>query len=183
MAETLSKNIFATGWRRFVPDLPLVVWMVLLTLAIGFGGGLNADQVIAEYNRGFGRALGEFALILLPSFTLAAVLSRQNVVSETAYAALSPASGRCKMDAAFGAFAGFKLLYSNASKARPWQRLRQSDLWLLRWFCPAGLMPSQPCLQSALALSSRSCPTTATIGLCARTHCKVNEAKGALYSS
>ncbi len=58
MAETLSKNTFATGWYRFVPDLPLVVWMVLLTLAIGFGGGLNADQVIAEYNRGFGRLWG-----------------------------------------------------------------------------------------------------------------------------
>ncbi|MEO1788634.1 MAG: permease, partial [Pseudomonadota bacterium] len=81
---------------------------------------------------GFGRALGEFALILVPSFTLAAALSRQNLASnaagrtvalaspvagagmicpDTAYAALSPAAGRYKIDTAFGAYAGFKLLY------------------------------------------------------------------------
>jgi GntP family gluconate:H+ symporter len=87
---------------------------------------------VSAFNTGFGRALGEFALILLPSFTLAAALSRQNIASnvagrtvalaspvagagmicpDTAYAALSPAAGRYKMDTAFGAYAGFKLLY------------------------------------------------------------------------
>lgn len=132
MSETLSTSTVISESRRFVPNLPLVVWMVLLTLAIGFGGGLSADQVISKFNLGFGRALGEFALILLPSFTLAAALSRQNVASDaagraaalaspiagagmicpdTAYAAMSPAAGRYKLDTAFGAYAGFKLLY------------------------------------------------------------------------
>lgn len=132
MSETLSTNTATSASKRLVPNLPLAVWMVLLTLAIGFGGGLRADQVISEFNLGFGRALGEFALILLPSFTLAAALSRQNVASDaagrtaalaspiagagmicpdTAYAALSPAAGRYKLDTAFGAYAGFKLLY------------------------------------------------------------------------
>jgi len=115
-----------------MPDFPLVVWMVLLALALGLASGLGAGEVIARFNTGFGRALGEFALILLPSFALAAALSRQNVASEaagrtaalaspiagagmicpdTAYAALSPAAGPYKLDAAFGAYAGFKLLY------------------------------------------------------------------------
>lgn len=136
MSETLSTNTAnstaTSGLRRFVPNLPLVVWMVLFTLVIGFAGGLSADQVISDFNLGFGRALGEFALILLPSFTLAAALSGQNVASDaagrtaalaspvagagmicpdTAYAALSPAAGRYKLDTAFGAYAGFKLLY------------------------------------------------------------------------
>jgi gluconate:H+ symporter, GntP family len=122
----------ASPLKRFVPDLPLVIWMVLLTLALGFASGLGADEVIARFNTGFGRALGEFALILLPSFILAAALSRKDVASEaagrtaalaspiagagmicpdTAYAALSPAAGRYKLDTAFGAYAGFKLLY------------------------------------------------------------------------
>lgn len=120
------------GDKRLVPDLPLVVWMVLLAIGLGLAGGMSAQQVVGGFNTGFGRALGEFALILLPSFTLAAALSHRNVGSEasgrtaavvapvagagmicpdTAYAALSPAAGRHKLDAAFGAYAGFKLLY------------------------------------------------------------------------
>ncbi|MEO1457986.1 MAG: permease [Pseudomonadota bacterium] len=115
-----------------MPDLPLVIWMVLLTLVLGLSAGMGADEVVSTFNTGFGRALGEFALILLPSFTLAATLSRQNIAStaagrtvalaspvagagmicpDTAYAALSPAAGRYKLDTAFGAYAGFKLLY------------------------------------------------------------------------
>jgi len=115
-----------------MPDLPLIIWMVLLTLVLGLSAGMGADEVVSAYNTGFGRALGEFALILLPSFTLAAALSRQNIASnaagrtvalaspvagagmicpDTAYAALSPAAGRYKLDTAFGAYAGFKLLY------------------------------------------------------------------------
>jgi len=117
---------------RWLPDLPLVVWMVALTLILGLGSGMGSSDVVAAFNVGFGRALGEFALILLPSFTLAAALSRQNVASDaagrttvlaspvagagmicpdTAYAALSPAAGRYKLELAFGAYAGFKLLY------------------------------------------------------------------------
>ncbi len=118
--------------RRILPDWPLVIWMFFLTLALGLLSGMQVPDMIHEFNSGFGRALGEFALILLPSFTLAATLSRQNVTSEaagrtsalaspiagagmicpdTAYAAISPAAGRYKLDAAFGAYAGFKLLY------------------------------------------------------------------------
>lgn len=132
MADTTSTPIKSSGVKAFVPDLPLVIWMVLLTLVLGLSAGLEADEVVVAFNTGFGRALGEFALILLPSFTLAAALSRCNIASaaagrtvalaspvagagmicpDTAYAALSPAAGRFKMDTVFGAYAGFKLLY------------------------------------------------------------------------
>ena len=132
MADASSTIPATAGRKNYVPDLPLVIWMISLTFALGLAGGLGADDFIARFNTGFGRALGEFALILLPSFTLAAALSRQNVASEiagrtaalaspvagagmicpdTAYAALSPAAGRYKLDTAFGAYAGFKLLY------------------------------------------------------------------------
>ncbi|MEO0682280.1 MAG: permease [Pseudomonadota bacterium] len=106
--------------------------MVAAALALGLAGGLGADELVGTFNAGFGRALGEFALILLPSFVLAACLSRAGVATagagraaafaapaagagmicpDTAYAALSPAAGRRKLDVAFGAYAGFKLLY------------------------------------------------------------------------
>ncbi len=132
MTDVPSHPLTTPDLKRYVPDLPLVVWMVVLTVGLGLAAGLGADEVIGQFNTGFGRALGEFALILLPSFTLAAALSRQNIASnaagrtvalaspvagagmicpDTAYAALSPAAGRYKMDTAFGAYAGFKLLY------------------------------------------------------------------------
>lgn len=132
MNEVQASIPTSAGFKRYLPDLPLVIWMVLLTLLLGLMGGLPAEDLIAGFNQGFGRALGEFALILLPSFTLAAALSRQNLGSDaagwtaalaspiagagmicpdTAYAALSPAAGRYKLDLAFGAYAGFKLLY------------------------------------------------------------------------
>ncbi|WP_421709524.1 hypothetical protein [Algihabitans sp.] len=112
------------------PDMPLVVWMVVVTLAMGLTGGLAAPDLIEIFNSGFGRALGEFALILLPSFALAAAMSRHRaapakglatatsplagagmICPDTAYAALSPIAGRQKLDVAFGSYAGFKLLY------------------------------------------------------------------------
>ncbi|MEO1161266.1 MAG: permease [Pseudomonadota bacterium] len=132
MSDTHAALPYASTMKRFVPDMPLVVWMVVLALVLGLASGLDAAEMIATFNDGFGRALGEFALILLPSFTLAAALARRNVTSEaagrttafaspvagagmicpdTAYAALAPAAGRYKLDMAFGAYAGFKLLY------------------------------------------------------------------------
>lgn len=118
----------ATTHERF--NLPLPVWMVLLTLAIALFGGMDAPGVINAFNAGFGRALGEFALILIPSFTLAACVARQPLSSagsiasaaapftgagmvcpDTAYAALSPIAGRHKLSVAFGSYAGFKLLF------------------------------------------------------------------------
>ncbi len=110
----------------------MVLWMVLLTLALALASGLSAGETIDRFNVGFGRALGEFALILLPSFALAAALSTQNVATkavgrtaalaspaagagmicpDTAYAALSPAAGPYKIETVFGAYTGFKLLY------------------------------------------------------------------------
>ncbi|PWJ10679.1 permease [Jannaschia seohaensis] len=127
----ISQNT-TLGLKSHLPDLPLVIWMVSLALTLGLVGGSSAEQVISGFNAGFGRALGEFALILLPSFTLAAALSRQNIASDTAgratalaspiagagmicpdtaYAALSSAAGRYKLSMAFGAYAGFKLIY------------------------------------------------------------------------
>lgn len=116
--------------RRVVPDLPLIIWMVVITLVLGLLGGLGGGDLVAAYSKGFGRALGEFALILLPAFTIAAVLSRQQmgaankltvlasplaaagmVCPDTAYAALSPAAGGRKLSMAFGAYAGFRLLF------------------------------------------------------------------------
>lgn len=132
MTDSSSTLLTTSGMRNHLPDLPMVVWMVLLTLLLGLAAGLGADEIIGQFNSGFGRALGEFALILLPSFTLAAALARQNIASnaagrtvalaspiagagmicpDTAYAALSPAAARHKIDTAFGAYTGFKLLY------------------------------------------------------------------------
>lgn len=132
MADATTNGTQTSTRSSWLPDLPLVVWMVALTLLLGLGSGMGSSEFITAFNSGFGSALGEFALILLPSFTLAAALSRQNVASEaagrttafvspvagagmicpdTAYAALAPAAGRYKLELAFGAYAGFKLLY------------------------------------------------------------------------
>ena len=55
MPSTASVNL---GVRRYVPDLPLVIWMVLFTLALGFAAGLDADEMGASFNTAFGHALG-----------------------------------------------------------------------------------------------------------------------------
>ena len=116
--------------RSLLPNLPLVLWMVGATLVLGLAGGLKTQALIETINTGFGRALGEFALILLPAFALAAALSKQPTIPasrlsvaispiagagmicpDTAYAALSPIAGARKLYMAFGSYAGFKLLY------------------------------------------------------------------------
>ncbi len=127
------------GWGTMIvaalPDWPLVIWMIAVTLVLGLSYGMKADQLIHIFNVGWGRALGEFALILLPSFTLAAALARHTatgktggaasglatvaspfaaasmVCPDTAYAALSPLAGARKTTLAFGSYAGFKLLF------------------------------------------------------------------------
>lgn len=128
MAGTVS--VRAHPIRACLPDWPLAIWMVAITLVLGLAGGLGAPDLVRAFNAGFGRALGEFALILLPSFALAAALSRQQagapegvvtlaapfagagmICPDTAYAALSPVAGRRGLDVAFGAYAGFKLLF------------------------------------------------------------------------
>lgn len=115
---------------RSVSDMPLVICMVILSLTMGLVSGMSAGQLVETFNIGFGRALGEFALILLPSFVLAAAMARDQsnpgtgvaavmspiagawmICPDTAYAALSPIAGSQKMTVAFGSYAGFKLLY------------------------------------------------------------------------
>lgn len=104
--------------------------MVLITVGLGLAGGLETIELLGTFNTGFGRALGEFGLILLPAFALAAAMSRHKatpaaglataaapiagagmICPDTAYAALAPIAGRQKIYVAFGSYAGFKLLY------------------------------------------------------------------------
>ena len=110
--------------------LPQPVWLILLALAIGLAGGLNYTDLMHTFGAGYGRALGDFTLILLPSFVLAACLSRQPldgasglavaiapvtaagmVCPDTGYATLSSIADRRKLSVAFGSFAGFRLLF------------------------------------------------------------------------
>lgn len=120
----------AAGIRRLLPDWPLVIWLIAITLVLALASGQGAPQIIHTFNAGWGRALGEFALILLPSFTIAAAIARQAprlsgrwatlaapfagagmICPDTAYAALAPAAGRSRLNVAFGAYAGFKLMF------------------------------------------------------------------------
>jgi len=110
-------------------DLPLPVVLVLAALVLGMAGGLGAESVVKSFGAAFGRALGDFTLILLPSFLIAASISRRPLPSlgawvrlaspfssaamichVTAYAALSPISGGYRLSMAMAAYAGFLLL-------------------------------------------------------------------------
>ncbi|HZX30310.1 MAG TPA: Na+/H+ antiporter NhaC family protein [Rhodocyclaceae bacterium] len=110
--------------------LPQPVWLILLALALGLADGLSATDLVRTFSKGFGRSLGDFALILIPSFILAACLARQTlkgapgvasaiapvtaagmVCPDTSYAALSSVAGNRKLSVAFGSFAGYKLLF------------------------------------------------------------------------
>ncbi len=92
----------------YLPDMPLVIWMVLITVGFGLVSGMSAQTLIGTFNTGFGQALGEFALILLPSFVLSAAMAHHQsapvkglamiispiagagmICPDTAYAALS----------------------------------------------------------------------------------------------
>jgi hypothetical protein len=111
-------------------SLPQPVWLILLALALGLGHGLPAPVLIKNFGAGFGRALGDFALILIPSFVLAACPARQAlggaprvasvlapltaagmVCPDTAYAALSSVAKHRKLSVAFGSHAGYRLLF------------------------------------------------------------------------
>jgi len=114
------------GWGI---SLPLPVLLVLGALALGIGAGLPPEEVVRRFGQGFGRSLGDFALILLPSFLIAASLSHRALPSMggavrfvapfasagmichiTAYAALAPLAGAHRISMAMAAFAGFMLL-------------------------------------------------------------------------
>lgn len=132
---TSRKRQAAQLWQ-YLQQIPFVFWMVGATLALALTTNMSAAETINSFNAGFGRALGEFALILLPAFTLAAAIAKFDqspssstivtmiglapisgagmVCPDTAYAALSPAARsntRHKLSIAFGAYAGFKLLF------------------------------------------------------------------------
>ena len=127
--EIWKKGFQPSATLRLFTSLPLVVWMILISLFLGLYVGMPAQALIGKFNSGWGNALGEFALILLPSFTLAAVLEARSIQAppflslgvgpvaaagmvcpDTAYAALSPVAGDRKLPLAFGSYAGFKLL-------------------------------------------------------------------------
>ncbi|MEO0828978.1 MAG: hypothetical protein AAFY03_00780 [Pseudomonadota bacterium] len=127
MANSTSGSLVSR--RAFLPDWPLPIWMILISLLLGVWSGMPSPDIVSLFNTGWGLALGEFALILIPSFTIAAAIDRQGISAppniavglapflgagmvcpDTAYAALSPMIKRRKLSMAFGAYAGFKLL-------------------------------------------------------------------------
>ena len=128
MSDVTQADRLAT--RRIIPDLPLVIWMILMTLLLGLLAGKDAAGLIGDFNGGYGASIGDFALILIPSFVLAAAIEQRHIAispavsvgvapfaaagmvcPDTAYAALSPMCRSRKLPMAFGAFAGFKLLF------------------------------------------------------------------------
>ena len=86
----------------------MALWIVVLALALGLSSGMAAADIVAQFNAAFGRALGEFALILLPSFILAAALTRNDLGSEAAgrtvvFAAPAAGAGMICPDTAYAA--------------------------------------------------------------------------------
>lgn len=111
-------------------NLPQPVWLILFALGIGLASGLDGVQVVRAFSSGYGRILGDFALVLLPSFVLAACMSRQQldgadriaaaispmtaagmVCPDTSYATLASVADRRKLSVAFGSGAGYRLLF------------------------------------------------------------------------
>jgi len=124
-AELRSSRVW-----QIIPNWPMVVWMIAAALVLGLASGLSATELAHVFNAGWGRALGEFALILMPSLILAATLSRKNIGAapglavaaspiagagmicpDTAYAALSPVAGRQSLSVAFGSYAGLNFCF------------------------------------------------------------------------
>lgn len=116
--------------RRLPRNLPQPVWLILFALALGMIDGQHAPDLIKAFGKGFGRSLGDFALILIPSFILAACLSRQSlrgapgiasavapvtaaamICPDTSYAALASVAQGRKLSVAFGSYAGYRLLF------------------------------------------------------------------------
>ena len=127
MAEATVPSAAGRSWHW---RLPLPVTMLLAVLALGIGGGMDTPTLLRSLDTGFGGSLGTYALILIPSFTLAAALAGTGeaavsgraaallapfagaamICPDTAYAALGPMAGRRRLSVLFGAYAGFKLL-------------------------------------------------------------------------
>lgn len=116
----------ATSWGI---SLPLPVLLMLGALIIGLSAQLPPQEVVKRFGQGFGHSLGDIALILLPSFLIAASLSRRAlpnmgrvstiigpfgsagmVCAVTGYASLAPVAGAYRLSLAMAAMAGFALL-------------------------------------------------------------------------
>jgi GntP family gluconate:H+ symporter len=127
--QTLTSDEVVKRTRSPILPFPLSVWMFLAAVGVAIGAGYSNSEVVSLVNQGYGRALGDFALLLLPSFLIAGALSRRQiggtgrvvaglsplvgagmVCPDTAYATLAPISGRHRLQTAVGAYAGFKLL-------------------------------------------------------------------------
>ncbi|MGI9489281.1 MAG: hypothetical protein ACR2RF_26015 [Geminicoccaceae bacterium] len=159
-AKAAREGIAIEGFslRSLMPNVPLPMGMVLIALAIWIGVGTESKDIIAAFNASWGAAIGEFALILIPSFVLAAAMDNQRVEGppifslglspiaaagmvcpDTAYAALSPLSKRRRLSMALGAYAGFKLLFP-AGPLIIATSLGVVDGWLL-FFCILVFLP------------------------------------------
>lgn len=130
MSDTQATSRSQAALRQPWLNLPQPAWLILLALAIGLADGLNAQSLVKAFGAGYGRALGDFALILIPSFILAACLAEQSiggapkfvsaiapitaagmVCPDTAYAALSSVAKHRKLSVAFGSHLGYRLLF------------------------------------------------------------------------
>ncbi|HSK41376.1 MAG TPA: hypothetical protein VK943_16550 [Arenibaculum sp.] len=128
--QTVTSNEDMRQLRLSVLPFPLPVWLLLAAVGAAIGAGYASGDVIHLVNDGYGRALGDFALLLLPSFLIAGALAKREiggadrfassmsplvgagmVCPDTAYATLSPIAGRRRLQTAVGAYAGFKLLF------------------------------------------------------------------------
>jgi GntP family gluconate:H+ symporter len=110
--------------------LPAPLTMIVCALALNWAVGAESAQLPVRFGETFGRAAGGFSLIIIPSFVLAACLGAASslapveraaallspvcaagmVCPDTAYTAISGVSGNRRLEAAFGTYAGFKLL-------------------------------------------------------------------------
>lgn len=130
MANSSASSQAAATFRSPAFNLPQPVWLILLALIIGLADGLSAPSLIKAFGAGYGRALGDFALILIPSFVLAACLAERAISGapalatsiapitaagmicpDTAYAALSSIARERKLSVAFGSHVGYRLLF------------------------------------------------------------------------
>src|SRR5689334_11273775 len=89
-AEIASVAKPKTHWGGGL-NLPMPLWLVIIALVIGLAGGLNYTELVRTFGASYGKPLGDLTLILLPSFLLAACLSRQPLNgASTLAAAIAP---------------------------------------------------------------------------------------------
>lgn len=128
--QSVQRN---TGWlrdlSRAASAVPFPLAMVLVTVVLGVGYGMDDSKLIATFNKGFGYNMGYFALILVSSFFLAAAISKGEVFTvgklgilvspftgagmvcpDTSYATLAPLAPAHRKGIAVGSYAGFKLM-------------------------------------------------------------------------